>query len=58
MDFTLNDGQRQIYEYGGQLAQQYDNGYWLDHVRKHEFPKDMFHKIADVGFLGIMVPEE
>ena len=24
MDFTLNDEQRQIYEYGGQLAQKYD----------------------------------
>ena len=25
MEFTLNDEQRQIYEYGGQLAQKYDN---------------------------------
>ena len=32
MDFTLNDEQRQIYEYGGQLAQKYDNAYWLDHA--------------------------
>ena len=58
MDFTLNDEQRQIYEYGGQLAQKYDNAYWLDHARKHEFPHDMFKQIADDGFLGIMVPEE
>ena len=58
MDFTLNDEQRQIYEYGGQLAQKYDNAYWLDHARRHEFPQEMFKQIADDGFLGIMVPEE
>ncbi|MFC6762781.1 acyl-CoA dehydrogenase family protein [Sulfitobacter porphyrae] len=58
MEFTLNDEQRQIYEYGGQLAQKYDNAYWLDHARKHEFPQEMFKQIADDGFLGIMVPEE
>tara|TARA_R110002020_G_scaffold57596_5_gene158484 strand:- start:40240 stop:41400 length:1161 start_codon:yes stop_codon:yes gene_type:complete len=58
MDFNLNDEQRQIYEYGGQLAQSYDNTYWLEHARSHEFPKEMFKQIADDGFLGIMVPEE
>ena len=58
MDFTLNDEQRQIYEYGGQLAQKFDNDYWLRHARKHEFPHEMFRQIADDGFLGIMVPEE
>ena len=58
MDFTLNDEQRQIYDYGGQLAQKFDNAYWLDHARRHEFPQEMFQKIADDGFLGIMVPEE
>ncbi|MEI4908491.1 acyl-CoA dehydrogenase family protein, partial [Klebsiella pneumoniae] len=30
----------------------------MRHARKHEFPRDMFQKIADDGFLGIMVPEE
>ena len=27
MDFNLNDEQRQIYEYGAQLAQRFDNAY-------------------------------
>jgi len=58
MDFTLNEEQRQIYEYGGQLAQSYDNAYWLEHARHHKFPKEMFQQIARDGFLGIMVPEE
>jgi acyl-CoA dehydrogenase len=58
MSFILNDEQRQIYEYGGQLAQSYDNVYWRDHARRHAFPKEMFDKIAEDGFLGTMVPEE
>jgi len=58
MEFTLNDEQRQIYEYGGQLAQSYGNDYWLEHAREHKFPREMFQQIADDGFLGIMVPEE
>ena len=58
MDFTLNDEQRQIYEYGGQLAQSYDNAYWLEHARRHAFPHEMFQQIANDGFLGMMVPEE
>lgn len=58
MDFTLSDEQRQIYEYGGQLAQTYDNNYWLEHARRKAFPKEMFARIAEDGFLGLMVPEE
>ena len=53
MDFTLNDEQRQIYDYGAQLAQKFDNAYWLDHARRHTFPKEMFQQIAEDGFLGI-----
>jgi len=58
MDFNLNDEQRQIYEYGAQLAQRFDNAYWLDHARRHVFPREMCSKIADDGFLGLMVPQE
>lgn len=58
MDFTLSEEQRQIYEYGGQLAQKFDNSYWLDHARRHAFPREMFQQVATDGFLGIMVPQE
>ncbi len=58
MDFTLNDEQRQIYEYGEQLAKDFDHHYWLDHARNHKFPQALFDRIAKDGFLGLMVPEE
>lgn len=58
MDFTLNEDQRQIYDYGAKLSKKFDNSYWLDHARRHAFPKEMFQQVADDGFLGIMVPTE
>jgi len=58
MDFTLNSEQRQISEYGGQLARSFDHAYWLDHARRHAFPLEMFQQIAKDGFLGMMAPED
>lgn len=58
MDFSLSDEQRQIYEFGDRLAQDFDHHYWLDHARRHAFPKEQFQAIAEAGFLGLMVPEE
>lgn len=58
MNFELSDEQRQIYEYGGQLAQKFDHAKWLDHARRHAFPHELFSMIAEDGFLGLMVPEE
>lgn len=57
MDFALSEDQRQIYEYGNQLARKFDNRYWLEHARRKAFPRDMFKQIADDGYLGLMVPE-
>lgn len=58
MDFSLTDEQRQIYDYGGLLAQSFSNEDWLDHARRHAFPQELFRRVADDGFLGIMVPQE
>jgi len=58
MNFELTDEQRQIYEYGTSLTKEFDNKYWLEHARNHTFPADLYKKIANDGFLGLMVPEE
>jgi len=57
MDFSITGEQQQIYEYGDQLAKTYDNAYWLDHVRRRAFPRELFNQIAADGYLGLMVPE-
>ena len=58
MDFALTEEQRMIYEYGGRLANRFDNKYWLEKARAHEFPAELWEQVADDGFVGIMVPEE
>ena len=48
MDFNLNDEQRQIYESGAQLAQRFDNAYWLDHARRHLRTRRLFAGLANL----------
>jgi len=58
MDFELTDEQRMIYEYGNQVAQKYDQRYWLEKARKAEFPQELWDQVGEDGFIGLMVPEE
>jgi acyl-CoA dehydrogenase len=41
-----------------ELARKFDNDYWLDKDRKHEYPWDFIKVFADGGWLGAMIPEE
>ncbi|MFC9551501.1 acyl-CoA dehydrogenase family protein [Rhodococcus sp. NPDC056960] len=41
-----------------ELARKFDNDYWLDKDRKHEYPWDFIKAFADGGWLGAMIPEE
>ncbi|MEV7663664.1 acyl-CoA dehydrogenase family protein [Paenarthrobacter sp. NPDC089316] len=41
-----------------ELARKFDNDYWLDKDRKHEYPWDFVKAFADGGWLGAMIPEE
>lgn len=58
MDFTLSHEQQMIYEYGENLLKDFSRDYWVDCAERHEFPTDMYRKVARDGFVGIMVPEE
>ncbi len=57
MNFDLTPEQKMIYEYGNSLAKQYDRKYWLACAEKKQFPQEMYQKVADDGFVGMMVPE-
>ena len=57
MDFDLPPEQRLIYEYGDSLAKRFDRKYWMACADRHEFPAAMYQKVADDGFVGVMVPE-
>ncbi|KHL01357.1 acyl-CoA dehydrogenase family protein [Sinomonas humi] len=41
-----------------ELARKFDNEYWLEKDRKHEYPWDFIKAFADGGWLGAMIPEE
>ncbi|MCI0142603.1 acyl-CoA/acyl-ACP dehydrogenase [Arthrobacter bambusae] len=41
-----------------ELARRFDNDYWLDKDRKHEYPWDFINAFAAGGWLGAMIPEE
>jgi len=58
MDFDLTHEQRQILEYGNQVAQKFDRKYWMECAEKHEFPDALYRQVAEDGFVGTMVPEE
>lgn len=41
-----------------ELARKFDNNYWLDKDRKHEYPWEFIKAFAAGGWLGAMIPEE
>jgi alkylation response protein AidB-like acyl-CoA dehydrogenase len=58
MDFALTDDQREIQA----LAREFANAEIAPHAaewdREHHFPRDVFAKLADLGLMGVCVPEE
>ncbi|WP_448256027.1 acyl-CoA dehydrogenase family protein [Microbacterium aurum] len=58
MDFDLSDDQLTIKEAVGELAARFDDEYWLEKDRAHEFPYEFYQTMADGGWLGITTPEE
>ena len=58
MDFALTDDQREIQA----LAREFANAEIAPHAaewdREHYFPREVFAKLADLGLMGVCVPEE
>jgi acyl-CoA dehydrogenase len=58
MNFDLTDDQLTIKEAVTELAARFDDEYWLEKDRAHEFPDEFYAAMADGGWLGITTPEE
>jgi acyl-CoA dehydrogenase len=41
-----------------ELASRFDDDYWLERDRDHEFPWDFYNAVAEAGWLGIAIPRE
>ena len=58
MDFDLTEDQLMIRKAVAELAAKFDDNYWAEKDRKHEFPHEFYDAFAESGWLGITIPEE
>jgi len=59
MDFELSRSQKEIKKAAKDFARgEFGKELVLELVKKHEFPKKIWRKAADLGFIGIHFPEE
>ena len=59
MDFELTQSQKEIQKAARDFARgEFDKDLILEMDRKHEYPKKILGKAADLGFVGIHFPEE
>ncbi len=59
MDFRLTDEQQLWYDtLQGFMDKEIGREYTRDHDERREFPDEAYRKIADNGWLGILIPEE
>lgn len=59
MDFELSRSQKEIKKAAKDFAKgEFGKELVLELVKKHEFPKKIWRKAADLGFIGIHFPEE
>jgi alkylation response protein AidB-like acyl-CoA dehydrogenase len=58
MDFDLNEEQRMIQETIGKFADEEIAPVAAENDKKGQFPRDLFNKLAGLGFMGTPIPEE
>ena len=58
MDFALSDDQREIQALARDFAQAEIEPHAADWDREHGFPRDLIAKLAELGFMGVCIPEE
>ncbi|MDV7354281.1 acyl-CoA dehydrogenase family protein [Rhodococcus oxybenzonivorans] len=58
MSFELTEDQKLIRKSVGELVKRFDDQYWMEKDRAHEFPTEFYAAIADGGWLGMTMPQE
>ena len=58
MEFSLSEEQQAIREAIARICAQFDDDFWLEKDRAHEFPHELHQALARDGWLGIAMPEE
>lgn len=58
MDFSKNPLHDDIRAGVRDMMKPFDDQYWMEHDRDHEFPWEFYNAVAKAGWLGITIPEE
>jgi len=58
VDFELTDDQREIRALAREFGQAEIEPHAAEWDREHRFPRDLFAKLAELGLMGVCVPEE
>ena len=58
MDFSRNPLHDDIRAAVREMMEPFDDQYWMEHDRDHEFPWEFYNAVAKAGWLGITIPEE
>ncbi len=58
MDFTSTENQQLIAETVKRFAETHIRPSFMDWDESQHFPKELFHKMGELGLMGILVPEE
>ncbi|MEX0673665.1 MAG: acyl-CoA dehydrogenase family protein [Gaiellaceae bacterium] len=58
MDFQLAEEQREIQALARELAREEIEPHAADWDRDHSFPRELYGKLAELGLMGVCIPEE
>ncbi|RUA11973.1 MAG: acyl-CoA dehydrogenase [Flavobacteriia bacterium] len=58
MNFEISETQKMIAESIRDFAKQHIKPFMMEWDEKQIFPTELFHKLGEMGFMGVMVPEE
>jgi butyryl-CoA dehydrogenase len=58
VDFSLTDDQREIQALARELAQAEIEPHAAEWDREHRFPRELYGKLAELGLMGVCIPQE
>jgi alkylation response protein AidB-like acyl-CoA dehydrogenase len=58
VDFALTDEQREIQALARELAREEIDPHAAEWDREHAFPRELYGKLAELGLMGVCIPEE
>ena len=58
MNFEISETQKTIAHSIREFAKKHIRPYMMDWDDKQTFPEDLFHKLGEMGYMGVLVPEK